>query len=183
MTGISVIRMSASGQEAAWNAVLRQEATVAEEERRLVQMRRHYNSFPIVNRRVPPEILSRILSLLVECHESSSWDEVFDEGDVQPSETARGIGAWFAYTHVCHHWREISLSFSAMWSFVFIGKAMHSIDATQELIRRSRHCVLRVTIASIPDDEALACTEVLFGELHLSPAWNMLQGSTVMLLP
>lgn len=77
----------------AWDAIVRQQAAVAEEDsRRLVQAKRGYNPPVPINSQIPSDILTDILVLLAASHEFCSWD--------QAKYSSTGAYAWIGYSQV-----------------------------------------------------------------------------------
>ena len=75
----------------------------------LAGLKRHYNSFSLINARLPTEVLSEILLILIAEHQSL-W-----MSPVMPQHRVCFYG-WLRYTHVCSHWRKVALGSARLWS-------------------------------------------------------------------
>ncbi|TCD69425.1 hypothetical protein EIP91_007772 [Steccherinum ochraceum] len=82
-------------------------------EQQLLRLKAKYNASSPINALIPPEILAKILLILVQDHIARWLNEEYNslEHSSEPY-------TWIGYTHVCRYWRMVSLKGSSLWSFV-----------------------------------------------------------------
>lgn len=104
-------------------------ATRQELDALILMVRRQTNALvPIA--RLPPEILSRIFHECAQDERSLLW----------------GL-PWIKVTHVCHHWRAVSLSAPTLWERVTLSSRV-SGEPVQEWLVRSQDTPLKIFVAA-----------------------------------
>ncbi|KAI0784675.1 hypothetical protein C8Q75DRAFT_377801 [Abortiporus biennis] len=101
--------------------------------------RQHNQLIPVA--KLPAEILAEIFDIYSShCYESRK-DSSFH--------SRRGeVAEWTIVSHVCHYWRDISLSSSHLWSNICI-KGSHSLYYLKTCLERSRETLLSVYLEEV----------------------------------
>ncbi|KAA1467172.1 hypothetical protein DENSPDRAFT_229371 [Dentipellis sp. KUC8613] len=92
------------------------------------------NAISIISR-LPADVLLCIFAILVEADPPKM---------IGTSRTCQQRFGWIQITHVCHSWREISLSSPGLWSC--IGRDLTK-EWTMAMLSRSKRCPLEVDLA------------------------------------
>lgn len=125
--------------------------------------------------RVPPEILLRIFQAYANVS-TNPPDELFSETDPPAcSSDILGPYSWIYITHVCQHWRAVSLSFPLLWSSIVVT---HHIECMRTMLERSQRVPLDVRTAvstrcSISRPFPIKSLSLILQELHRVRSLNL----------
>ena len=122
--------------------------------------------------RLPPKVLVRIFSFLVEASPTSSAGDV-PEGVCHP-EVRLG---WITVTHVCSFWRQVALEHRTLWIH---HRFNLSHEWTSEMLRRAGDAPLELTLSDefvpFPPSKSDAAT-VISQLLHRASALTIEEGA------
>jgi F-box-like len=101
----------------------------------MCSMRTRRNNFSLIGR-LPPEILSRIVSFHA-INQPTPRDPIFDPDDPFSSSSSpiRFRLGWITVTHVCHRWRQVALSDPNLWRTVVFDLG---VAWAEEMLARSK---------------------------------------------
>ncbi|KAF8651441.1 hypothetical protein AX16_004742 [Volvariella volvacea WC 439] len=149
-------------------------------ESQLLQLRRRRNSLAPINQ-LPTEILLHIMrNLPPDALPTSAWS-------LTPH-------VWIQFTHVCHHWRALSLDDPSLWTNLRIPSMRPSL--LKACIHRSQDAPLSITVDGYLRSTSLDLMEILLRSTdvtarvtnfhimnHPAPWANELEGSLLSISP
>ncbi|KAF8645458.1 hypothetical protein AX16_007812 [Volvariella volvacea WC 439] len=90
---------------------------------------------------LPPELLLRILTIYKQQVENEHKES---QSSSSPYAAWKHTYTWVLVSHVCRHWRNVTLSSPTFWSTIYMPSKLTSLDWVDELLQRSKSATLRV---------------------------------------